>query len=142
MQNSLSVTNEELTNIILEMPIREKPSYELRFKFLSKLIEMWINDDWILAYAMVITDTNGVKRFGFQSLETEEGCFLMMLSHPKYFKKKFSSNMMTTSIRELFDVYFRNKEELDGIIINPDTDEQIGLDKSSMEILNELNSNN
>lgn len=138
MKNSMSVTNEELTNIILEMPIREKSPYELRFKFLSKLIEMWINDDWILAYAMVITDTNGVERLGIQSLKTEEGRYLMMLSHPKYFKKKFSSNMMATSIRELFDVYFRNKEQLIGIIINPDTDEQIGLDKSSMEILNNL----
>lgn len=57
-----------------------------------------------------------------------------MLSNEQYFRNAYGTDMVMTSIRKIFDIYFQD-DSLDGIIINAGTEAEILLQRQVIEVL-------
>lgn len=62
------------------------------------------------------------------------GRYLVMLSNEQYFRNAYGTDMVMTSIRKIFDIYFQD-DSLDGIIINAGTEAEILLQRQVIEVL-------
>ena len=121
----------KLTNLILEIEKDCAPTQENTDKLLNLIKLMYEKNESI--YIPSYKTTGG--QYAFPALETNFGNCLVMITDMKYFKTNLTSDVMFTSIRTLFDVYFDNKDDCAGIVINPVTETEIFLSKQGIEML-------
>ena len=61
---------------------------------------------------------------------------MIILSDNKYFRNKFATDIIITSIRKVFDIYFENQDRYYGVALNPGTDAEMILTKVGIDCLN------
>lgn len=121
----------KLTETILK--IRETNSSDESIRdFLDTIEEMYKNDTWVTIPAF----RNDKGQQFFSSIDLPIGNCVIILSDNKYFRNKFATDMIITSIRKVFDIYFENQDRCCGIAINPDTDAEMILTKVGIDCLN------
>lgn len=120
----------DLTNIILEVRKTNAQNQELLIKMLEIIEDFYANDTWVICPAS--HNDNNEHFFGLA--ETNVGRYLVMLSNEQYYRNAYGTDMIMTSIRKIFDIYFQDNS-LDGIIINAGTEAEILLQRQVIEML-------
>ncbi len=120
----------DLTDIILQVRQTSAKNNDLLLRFLDIIEDLYANDVWIFCPSTSINNKES-----FSIAKNSVGRFLVILSDKKYFRNKYGTNIVFISIRKVFEMYFEDND-LDGIIINADTDAEILLQRQVIDTLN------
>ena len=88
---------------------------------LIALFDMYDNDDWLMLPVWHNENNHPYLKFATDPENTFEGELLPVNTEGRFFRNEFGTDLISTSVRRIFEVALEN-ENCGGLILNPNTD--------------------